>query len=202
LGFRVLPLLTERLVSMPITKVNKSEILERCWEVFHREGYTNASLQALADASGLGKSGVLHHFGSKEGLMQAVLEYSVVAFEQYVLAPAHEDLPAEQKLEKLLRRQNRLAKRDRRGCFYANIGLETGREAVFSTTLNAAFELWKKTVSEILSTKYAPEQSKELAYQLLLQYEGAVLMYKISGDETHLEEMVRRAVAALKTGHL
>jgi TetR/AcrR family transcriptional regulator, transcriptional repressor for nem operon len=183
---------------MPITKVNKTEILERCWEVFHREGYTNASLQALADASGLGKSGVLHHFGSKEGLMQAVLEFSVEAFKAYVLAPSLEDLPAEQKLEKLLRRQNRLAKRDRRGCFYANIGLETGRDGVFTGTLNRAFELWQTTVADILSVKYEPEEARTWAYQLLLQYEGAVLMYKISGDETHLEEMVRRAVAVLK----
>jgi TetR/AcrR family transcriptional regulator, transcriptional repressor for nem operon len=183
---------------MPITKIAKSEILERCWEVFHREGYSKASIAALADASGLGKSGVLHHFGSKEQLMHAVLDYSFEAFQSYVLSPAYEDLPPVQRLEKLLRRQNRLAKRDRRGCFYANIGLETGREGPFNTLITKVFSLWQITVASILASKYEPEQSKTLAYELILTYEGAVMMYKLTGEEQHLELMVQRAVLLLK----
>jgi TetR/AcrR family transcriptional regulator, transcriptional repressor for nem operon len=183
---------------MPVTKVNKSEILARCWEVFHRNGYNNASLQSLADASGLGKAGVLHHFGSKEGLMHAVLEFSIEAFKAYVLAPAHEDLPPDQQLEKLLRRQNRLSKRERQGCFYANVGLETGRSGVFNEKVQYAYDLWIETVAGILQPTYTPDAARAAAYRMLLEYEGAVLMYKLSGDESHLEGVVNRAVDAFR----
>lgn len=183
---------------MPIIKTNKTEILQHCWEVFNREGYYNTSLQMLAEASGLGKSGVLHHFGSKEGLMHAVLEFSIEAFQAYVLAPATEDLPPDQRLEKLLRRQNRLAKRDRRGCFYANVGLETGREGLFNAAVQQVFELWVQTVSQIMEAAYSKDDAKQAAYETLLQYEGAVLFYKLTGDESHLENMVSRVIEAFR----
>jgi TetR/AcrR family transcriptional repressor of nem operon len=183
---------------MPVTKIEKSEILLRCWEVFNREGYNHTSIQSLAEATGLGKSGILHHFGSKEALMLAVIKYSIVAFKDYVLAPAHEQLPPDQQLEKLLRRQNRLAKKDRRGCFYANIGLETGREGQFSELIKHAFNLWQDAVGIILQSAYQATEARQIAYQMLLEYEGAVLLYKLTTDEAHLENFVQRTVSSFR----
>jgi TetR/AcrR family transcriptional regulator, transcriptional repressor for nem operon len=183
---------------MPVTKIEKSEILLRCWEVFNREGYNHTSIQNLAEATGLGKSGLLHHFGSKEALMHAVIEYSITAFQDYVLAPAYEQLPPDQQLEKLLRRQNRLVKKDRRGCFYANIGLETGRDGQFSELIKHAFSLWQDAVSTILQSAYQVTEARQTAYQMLLEYEGAVLLYKLTTDETHLENLVQRTVSSFR----
>ena len=58
---------------MPTQKIERTELLHRCWEVLHRQGFHHTSINDLAQAGGLGKAGLLHHFGSKEGLMQAVL---------------------------------------------------------------------------------------------------------------------------------
>lgn len=43
--------------------------------VFGERGYANGSLQDIADRVGMTHSGVLHHFGSKEQLLIAVLDY-------------------------------------------------------------------------------------------------------------------------------
>jgi AcrR family transcriptional regulator len=179
---------------MPIQKTNKADILLRCWEVFHREGYNAASISKLAEASGLGKPGLLHHFGSKEQLMQAVLEYAREQFHAYVLSVAQEHLPPEQRLEKLLRRQNRLAKYERRGCFFANMALETGRDEHFNPLITTLFEEWQQTVAGLYALVSTPETAREIAYRLLLEYEGAVTMYKLSNDTAHLEKVVQRAV--------
>jgi TetR/AcrR family transcriptional regulator, transcriptional repressor for nem operon len=180
---------------MPVIKIQKEEILKRCWEVMHREGYSNSSISLLAEATGLGKPGLLHHFGSKENLMQAVIGYALEQFRAYVLSVAQEDLPPVQRLEKLLRRQNRLAKYERRGCFFANMALETGRGGLFNALIATAFEEWQNAVSHILVLGgFTENQAREQAYRLLLEYEGAVTLFKLTDDTAHLEGVVERAV--------
>lgn len=179
---------------MPVKKIEKSELLRRCWEVFNRHGYNGTSVQMLAEATGLGKSGLMHHHLSKESLMRSVVGYAQEQFRSYVLSVAFEDLPPEQRMEKLLRRQNRLAKYERRGCFFANTALETGRDGLFNDQIQATYDEWEKALEHILLAVMPPDEAAETAYRLLLEYEGAVTMYKLSGDEQHLERFVARAV--------
>ncbi len=179
---------------MPIIKIDKQEILRRCWSVFNRHGYSGTSVNMLAKESGLGKSGLMHHFSSKEMMMQEVIEFARGEIKNYVFSVAAEDLPPEQRLEKFLRRQNRLAKIDRRGCFFANTALETGREGIFNKAIEATFEEWQTLVAALFSEIFPENMAREKAYQLLLEYEGAVTFYKLTGDEQHLEKLVGRAV--------
>ena len=48
-------------------------ILDRAAALFARHGFEHTSLQAVADAVGLSKAGLLHHFRSKDALHAAVL---------------------------------------------------------------------------------------------------------------------------------
>jgi AcrR family transcriptional regulator len=193
-------LLTERSVNnMPIKKIDKESILHNCWEVLNRDGYYAASISNMAEASNLGKAGLLHHFGSKEKLMQAVLDYACEQFRNYVLSVASEALPMEQRLEKLLRRQNRMTKLDRRGCFFANTALETGRDGIFNHFIEQIFEEWKQAVGGIYASLIPEADAKAKAYRLLLEYEGAVLFYKLTDDTKHLEDFVQRAIQDFKS---
>jgi TetR/AcrR family transcriptional regulator, transcriptional repressor for nem operon len=179
---------------MPIIKIDKREILMRCWSVFNRHGYYGTSVSMLAEKTGLGKSGLMHHFASKEVMMLEVMEFAKTELKAYVFSVASENLPSEQRLEKFLRRQNRLAKIDRRGCFFANMSLETGREGIFNAVIESTFEEWQAIVASFFSEILSIEEAKEQAYRLLLEYEGAVIIYKLTGDEQHLERMVVRSV--------
>jgi AcrR family transcriptional regulator len=53
----------------------RAEILQAAMSVFGERGYANGSLQDIADRVGMTHAGVLHHFGSKEQLLIALLEY-------------------------------------------------------------------------------------------------------------------------------
>jgi TetR/AcrR family transcriptional repressor of nem operon len=180
---------------MPVKKIDKQELLHRCWEVFNRHGYHGTSVSMLAEATGLGKSGLMHHHLSKESLMRAVLEYAQETLRSTVFSVIQEELPPEQKLEKMLRRQNRLVKMERQGCFFANTALETGRDGLFNEPIQVIWQEWKKTVASILRAIMPAEEADQTAYRLLLEYEGAVIMYKISNEAEHLEQFVARAVA-------
>ncbi|PXY25230.1 TetR/AcrR family transcriptional regulator [Prauserella sp. PE36] len=48
-------------------------ILDRAAALFAQRGYAHTSLQSLADAVGLSKAGLLHHFPSKDALYQAAM---------------------------------------------------------------------------------------------------------------------------------
>ncbi|MFD7659993.1 TetR/AcrR family transcriptional regulator [Actinosynnema sp. NPDC059797] len=49
-------------------------ILDRAAGLFARHGFAHTSLKDLADAVGLSKAGLLHHFPSKEALFEAAME--------------------------------------------------------------------------------------------------------------------------------
>ena len=61
---------------MPKQETTKEKILLKVWRVLHRHGYHDTSLRMLATATGLGKAGLLHHFGSKRQLMAEVIDFA------------------------------------------------------------------------------------------------------------------------------
>jgi AcrR family transcriptional regulator len=51
----------------------KAQILEKAFEVFATGGYRTASVVQIAAACGVTRAGLLHHFPTKEALLEAVL---------------------------------------------------------------------------------------------------------------------------------
>jgi len=183
---------------MPVKKVKIDGFLLQCWEVFHLNGYHHTSMQDLATATGLQKAGLYHHFPTKQVLMERVIEFAREQFRSYVLSVADDHtIPPEQRLEKMLRRNKRLATLHRRGCFFANIALETGREALFNEVLHDAFLEWKQSMTQIMEAFFPVAEAEIKAQRLIMEYEGAILFYKISGDETYLEDFINRSVHSL-----
>jgi AcrR family transcriptional regulator len=180
---------------MPVQKIDKNEFLLRCWEVFHLQGYHHTSMADLAKATGLQKAGLYHHFETKQALMEAVMEFALQQFRSYVLSVADDlSLRPEERLEKLMRRHKKLAILHRRGCFFANVALETGREDLFNRFVKSALDEWAEAVSRLLVHKMPEARARLESQRLVMEYEGAVLFYKMSGEEKYLEEFVTRTV--------
>jgi AcrR family transcriptional regulator len=55
------------------TPERRQQIVDAAVEVFSASGYRKGSLRDVADKTGLSQAGLLHHFPSKEHLLQAVL---------------------------------------------------------------------------------------------------------------------------------
>ncbi|GAA1059932.1 hypothetical protein GCM10009573_13580 [Agromyces bracchium] len=53
----------------------RADIIEQATKIFARDGYHGASLRDIASAVGVNASTLLHHFGSKEALVAAVLAH-------------------------------------------------------------------------------------------------------------------------------
>jgi AcrR family transcriptional regulator len=60
-------------VARPFRQQIDEGILDRAAALFARRGFAKTSVQDVADAVGLSKAGLLHHFPSKDALYEAVL---------------------------------------------------------------------------------------------------------------------------------
>ncbi|MFH7416982.1 TetR/AcrR family transcriptional regulator, partial [Pseudomonas syringae group genomosp. 7] len=60
---------------LPKGEVRKAEIIQAAMTDFARDGYAGASLTNIAKVAGLSQVGLLHHFPSKQVLLQSVLEH-------------------------------------------------------------------------------------------------------------------------------
>lgn len=63
-----------------MTKLQQREattarLIEVACEIFTRDGYANAATEEIVQLAGVTRGALYHHFGSKEGLFQAVLSH-------------------------------------------------------------------------------------------------------------------------------
>ena len=66
----------------------RTAILDEALNVASRLGLEGLTIGSLADATGMSKSGLFAHFGSREGLQLAVLEHAAQRYGERVLMPA------------------------------------------------------------------------------------------------------------------
>ncbi|HPD00211.1 MAG TPA: TetR/AcrR family transcriptional regulator [Acetivibrio sp.] len=59
---------------MPLQLYDKEKIIHACFNVFAQHGYVNTSTAMLAEAAGISKALIFHHFKSKKYLYLSVLD--------------------------------------------------------------------------------------------------------------------------------
>lgn len=75
---------------------NRARILDRALHLFAAHGYDAVGVQEIVEAAGLTKPTLYHYFGSKHGLLTALLETNLARFNQAARAGCayQGDLPA------------------------------------------------------------------------------------------------------------
>lgn len=68
--------------SKEVSEKTKQKIIDAALEAFAREGFYNAKLRDIAEAAGTTHSLIRHHFGSKDDLWKAVVDYGLKLNEQ------------------------------------------------------------------------------------------------------------------------
>lgn len=77
----------------------RTQIVSDAMQLFARQGYGDTSLRDIADAVGVSKSTLLHHYATKEALLEAVLTQRDEAIQQW--GALHEDRSAVEVLRSL-----------------------------------------------------------------------------------------------------
>ncbi len=82
------------------TPDTRDRILRAAAALFRQKGFNGASMQDLAEAVGLTKSSLYHHFPSKQALLSEILELTVERGTPAVRAIAEAGLPAAERLRR------------------------------------------------------------------------------------------------------
>jgi AcrR family transcriptional regulator len=101
----------------------RQAILGRAFELATVGGVTNLTIGRLAEETGLSKSGLFAHFGSKEALEVAVVEEAARQFVQAVMVPALREPRGEPRIRALFERWLAWVQRPG-GCFFVGASAE------------------------------------------------------------------------------
>jgi AcrR family transcriptional regulator len=120
----------------------RQAILSRAFELATVIGVSGLSIGRLAEATGLSKSGLFAHFGSKEALEVAVVEEASRQFVQEVMVPALREPRGEPRVRALFERWLTWGTRPG-GCFFVAASAELdGREGPPRDALARACKDW------------------------------------------------------------
>ena len=101
----------------------RQAILTRAFELANVIGVSGLSIGRLAEATGLSKSGLFAHFGSKEALEVAVVEEAGRQFVQDVMVPALREPRGAPRVRALFERWQEWGERPG-GCFFVGASAE------------------------------------------------------------------------------
>ncbi len=101
----------------------RQAILTRAFELANLVGVSGLSIGRLAEATGLSKSGLFAHFGSKEALEVAVVEEGARLFVQEVMVPALRQPRGEPRVRAMFERWTKWGERPG-GCFFVGASAE------------------------------------------------------------------------------
>jgi AcrR family transcriptional regulator len=66
---------------------SRERLIDAATRLFAERGYRDASVQAIGEAAGISRGSIFWHFGSKEGLLWAVVERAFTRWEAETLVP-------------------------------------------------------------------------------------------------------------------
>ncbi|WLT33082.1 TetR/AcrR family transcriptional regulator [Geothrix sp. PMB-07] len=198
------PAAPKTLVPLPANKgaLTRQAILQEAMDLASVSGLEGLTIGSLAEATGLSKSGLFAHFGSKEELQLATVQAARALFIEQVFAPA---LAAPRGLKRLcaaLVSWLNYAEREmfRGGCFFAAVSVEfDSRPGPVKDMVAACMGDWRASLARLVSeAKESGELSRgadpdQLAFEFEALAIGANGAFQLHRDHRSFT-MARRAI--------
>ena len=194
----------EKRTAVPKTKGERTRhaILTRAAALASQEGLEPLSIGRLADATGMSKSGLFAHFGSKEELQLATVDHAARLFVEEVIAPARAAPRGVARVWALCDHMVDYAERQvfPGGCFFAATSFEFNHKpGPVRDRIEEMLRSWltylEHAVEQAQSAGELPSRpsARELAFQLDAFAQAANAQYQLFRDEAVFAE-ARRAI--------
>jgi len=150
----------------------RNRLLQSAVHIFDRKGYSAASVREITEMAGVTKPALYYHFGSKEGLLIAILDQAVLEFEKAVVLAESRPGTARERLTALCE--------DVFSLFEVNIPIVRVAHTVFLGPVDIApafdvstFErIWRESLTRVIedgqtSGEFRRVPSVDIAYALM-----------------------------------
>ena len=163
--------------------LSRGELLDRLYLTFSRYGYEGASMTRIAEATGLGKASLYHHFpDGKREMAAAVLDHVQAWYEDFVFRPLAGVTPPRMRLSAML---EALAKRYDTGgvtCLPALLA-QTEERSMFAGAIS---ELFRRLIASITQTLcdagLARDIAQRRAHDGAVRIQGALTLARALND--------------------
>jgi len=182
-------------------KLAKEDLLKHCALQFKTYGYAGTSMDMLAKACGLTKASFYYYYPNKEALLLEVLNST----HQYLIHSLFEnttkpDLSAIERFELMHKRAIQFFTQGVNGCLIGVISMEAayGSPEILAK-IRLIFQDWQLAIQSIFSKCMIEDQAEVLAKQSIADYEGAILMYRVTHDEFYINQVKQRILGFLSS---
>ncbi|MDX2216685.1 MAG: TetR/AcrR family transcriptional regulator [Oculatellaceae cyanobacterium bins.114] len=180
---------------MPEKKQTKprEEAVKRLFSLFRQYGYEGATLTRIAEATGLGRASLYHHFpAGKEEMAQAVLEYVDDWMEENILEPLRQDASPSDRLQSMSTKVDQLYKQGQNPCLLAVLSLGDAH-TLFQGQVKSALNRWIDTLSQVLiDAGIEPSEARTRSENAILQIQGALILARGLGDTTPFQRILQQ----------
>lgn len=182
-------------------KISRDELSRRMRQVFRSRGFDGASMETLAQETGLAKAALYHFFpGGKAEMAAAVLDGLRQWVTENVIQPLQAPGTARERLEGMADGLEKLYEGGKQPCL---LGLFSSGEAlsVFQTRLQTSFRTLIRTVAQVLAEAGVPQaEAERRAEDLVIRIQGALVLSRVFSDAGPFCRMRERMVDELLKG--
>lgn len=178
---------------MPAAMLSREEVVARLLGVFRQQGYDGASLAALSEATGLGRSSLYHYFpGGKDDMVNAVLDAIQAWLEDVGLAPLKGPGTPEERLRAMLRTLDTFYEGGRMACALGALSLGSARERL-QPRLREIMGLFVEQLARVLEEAgLKPAVARERAEDALIEVQGSLVLSSGMGDAAPFKRAMKR----------
>ncbi len=162
-------------------------------DLFRQYGYDGVSLAKIAQATGLGKASLYHHFpGGKDEMVETVLATLDQWLQQTALAALEGEGDAQTRLGRMGDRISTAYSQGQKPCMLAALMLGSAKDA-FQPQVQNLLRRWMGAIAAVLTadgmdSTLAQERSEEA----LVAIQGALILARAMADTTIFERTLQR----------
>ena len=185
-----------RIDPMRPMKLSREQVISTCAIQFKKHGYHGTSMQMLAQACGLTKGAFYHHYSNKEQLVVDILKEVNQHLQTHVFKIATQNqLAVIDRFEAMHRIAIDFFITGEAGCLMAIISIEAMHSLPQAKPIIEQFFLnWQSAMQTLYAECYPGAQAFDLAKQSVADYEGAILMFRITQDQFYINHLKQRIV--------
>lgn len=186
----------------------REDILRKAECLLHLRGFAKTTMEEIAQACDMTKANLFHHFGSKEALGLAVLDWKINDYLSRRVEPLCGEGDPVGAVAQLFENAAELYQGNgcRAGCFVANIASEMADvNEQFRERASRFFCAWEDSMTGCLQRGKdcgmfdAALEPKQAAQAIIALYEGAILLARTSRDASVFRRLSPVAQSILST---
>ena len=185
-------------------QTKRDELVKKSLEIFYRNGFHATGMDMLAAESGVSKTSMYKHFRTKEDLILAVLRLRDENFRNWLFRRMEDagEAPREQLLGMFDALAEWFSEEGYRGCMFikASAEYQESDHAIHAQSSEHKRLLFDHVAE--LSKRAAVDEPDELARQLLLLKEGAIVMAVLGRGPDAARDAKTAAESLLKSSDL